>query len=127
MELGEIIAELRQDKGLNQKELGKLIHRSGSTISNYENNTFLPDLETLDKMADYFGVSADYIMRRTKYKFSLEQLNATLGNDITIGDLLNTLVEMDSESRNHFLHYFNLIKKSSGSVQKIYPATKITK
>ena len=35
--LGELIAELRQDKGLTQKELGDILCVSSGTISNYEN------------------------------------------------------------------------------------------
>lgn len=35
--LGELIAELRQDRGLTQKELGDILCVSSGTISNYEN------------------------------------------------------------------------------------------
>lgn len=35
--LGELIAELRLDKGLTQKELGNILCVSSGTISNYEN------------------------------------------------------------------------------------------
>ena len=41
--LGELIAELRQDKGLTQKELGDILCVSSGTISNYENGVHLPD------------------------------------------------------------------------------------
>lgn len=35
--LGEILSELRQDRGLTQKELGEIMNVSPGTISNYEN------------------------------------------------------------------------------------------
>lgn len=34
---GELLAELRQDKGLTQKQLGRVLSVSTGTISNYEN------------------------------------------------------------------------------------------
>ena len=43
--LGELIAELRQDKGLTQKELGDILCVSSGTISNYENGVHLPDVD----------------------------------------------------------------------------------
>lgn len=39
--LGELIAELRQDKGLTQKELGDILCVSSGTISNYKHLTLL--------------------------------------------------------------------------------------
>lgn len=40
---GEILADLRRDKGLQQKELGKELHIAGSTISSYERGINLPN------------------------------------------------------------------------------------
>ena len=44
---GELLAELRQDKGLTQKQLGRVLSVSTGTISNYENGVHYPDLEKL--------------------------------------------------------------------------------
>lgn len=38
---GELMAELRQVRGLTQKELGKILSVSTGTISNYENGVSL--------------------------------------------------------------------------------------
>lgn len=115
MGMGEIIEELRQDRGLSQKELGKIINRSDSTISNYESDTYPPDIETLQKIADYFEVSTDYILRRCRLKYSTDLLDIVLGPDFTVGDFLNTLIEMDTESKNHLLYYVSLLKKNANS------------
>lgn len=53
---GEILAELRQDRNLTQKDLAKYLHVSPGTVSNYENNIHLPDLEKILILANYFGV-----------------------------------------------------------------------
>lgn len=61
---GELLAELRQDKGMTQKQLGKVLSVSTGTISNYENGVHYPDLEKLVALADYFQVSTDYLLGR---------------------------------------------------------------
>lgn len=65
-QFGDLLAELRQDRGLTQSELGKVISVTSGTISNYEHGFHLPDLEKLVLLADYFGVSTDlYTIRRS--------------------------------------------------------------
>lgn len=59
--LGELIAELRQDRGLTQKELGDILCVSSGTISNYENGVHLPDVDKVIALANYFHVTTDYL------------------------------------------------------------------
>lgn len=56
------IKELREEKGLMQKELGDIIGISQNTLSQYENGKREPDYETLKKIAEYFDVSTDYLL-----------------------------------------------------------------
>lgn len=48
---GEILADLRRDKGLQQKELGKELHIAGSTISSYERGINLPNADRIIQIA----------------------------------------------------------------------------
>lgn len=61
----ERLRELRAQNDILQGTLAKHIHRSPSSISNYENGVNYPDLETLALIADFYGVSADYLLGRT--------------------------------------------------------------
>lgn len=58
------LRELRKEKGLTTTELGEIIGCSNPTITNYERGYRKPDPETLLKLADYFGVSVDYLLGR---------------------------------------------------------------
>ena len=51
-QFGEILAELRKDHKMSQKELAKIIYVSTGTISNYETGTHFPDVEKLIALAD---------------------------------------------------------------------------
>ena len=62
------VKELRTQKGISQAELGRFIGVERSTICQYEKGTRMPDNNTLIKIADYFGVSVDFLLGRTETK-----------------------------------------------------------
>lgn len=59
------LAELRMQNHLRQKDLAKSLNVSASAISNYEQNLRYPDIEMLILIADFFGVSTDYLLGRS--------------------------------------------------------------
>lgn len=63
--LGERLAHLRKEKGLSQAELARLLGLGQSTIAMYEKNRRTPDPATLERLADFFHVSVDYLLGRT--------------------------------------------------------------
>lgn len=64
----KILKYLRLEKGLTQTELGKVLNLSQRAISHYESGQRFPDEELLNLIADYFNVSVDYLLGRTKIK-----------------------------------------------------------
>lgn len=92
--LGEQIAELRQDSGITQKELGKILCVTSGTISNYENGVHLPDVEKLIALADYFHVSTDYLLGRTSSNILPEMLQAPIAEGKTLADIMATFVRL---------------------------------
>lgn len=60
--LGGNIEQLRKQKGLTQDDLSRYLGLSKSTISMYESEKRSPDNETLLKLANYFGVTTDYLL-----------------------------------------------------------------
>jgi transcriptional regulator with XRE-family HTH domain len=63
------LSKLRKDKGLSQYEMAKRLGFSRGQLANYEQGTRAPDLETLQKIADFFEVTVDYLLGR----FTIEQ------------------------------------------------------
>lgn len=59
------IRDLREDKDLTQTQLGEAIGVPQRTLSYYENGQRMVPLEVLSAIADFFGVSVDYILERT--------------------------------------------------------------
>ncbi len=56
------IKELREQRGMTQKELAEQMQVSFQTISKWENGVNMPDITNIPKLADLFGVSADVIL-----------------------------------------------------------------
>jgi len=63
--LGDRIKYCRLKKGATLKEVGSIVSVSESTMSMYENNKRTPSDETKIQLADYFGVSIDFLLERT--------------------------------------------------------------
>ena len=60
------LKKLRLEKGISQQQLADVVLVSQQSINKYENHHIEPDIETLIKIADYFGVSVDYLIGRTE-------------------------------------------------------------
>lgn len=60
----ERLRALRESKNITQAELAKHLQISTPSVQNYECGRRYPPHDTLLKMADFFGVSTDYIFGR---------------------------------------------------------------
>ena len=92
--LGELIAELRQDRGLTQKELGDILCVSSGTISNYENGVHLPDVDKVIALAIYFHVTTDYLLCLTSSNLPVELLQQAITNEKTLGDVMASFAKL---------------------------------
>lgn len=59
------IKELRIAHNLTQVEFGNKLSVAKQTVSNWENNNIQPSIDMLIKIADYFGVTTDYLLGRS--------------------------------------------------------------
>lgn len=62
--IGSRVRFLREQSDLTQAELADIIGVTDSAIGLYENDRREPSLKVLNKFADYFNSSADYLLGR---------------------------------------------------------------
>lgn len=62
------IRNLREDNDKTQKEIADYLHIKQTTYSKYELGKINIPVEMLEKLADYYNVSVDYLLGRTKNK-----------------------------------------------------------
>lgn len=71
MNLGERIYEFRNEKNLSQGDLADRLDVSRQSISKWENNMAVPDLDKLIKLCDVFEISLDELTGREKFEKSV--------------------------------------------------------
>lgn len=78
---GEYLKKLRIKKGYSQRKLSLLTGISNSTISRLESELNDPDIETLEKLAPYLGVSHHDLMEAAGYIKPSKQINKSKSNN----------------------------------------------
>lgn len=64
--IGENLVHLRKKAGLTQLEFGEKFSYSDKTVSKWEQGDIVPSVENLKAIADYYGVSVDFILSEHK-------------------------------------------------------------
>lgn len=59
------LRQLREERNLYQKEVAAAVGLSRNSITKYEAGERIPSRAALEKLADFYGVSADYLLGRT--------------------------------------------------------------
>ena len=62
-DIGSKIKAARIEKKLTQEQVAELLGVSRQTISNWENEKSYPDIISVIKMSEYYGVTLDYLLK----------------------------------------------------------------
>lgn len=109
---GNILEELRKDRKMTQKELLEVIYVTTGTISNYENDRYLPDIEKLIMLADYFNVTIDYLLGRASYNLNPDTFEKPIDTTTTIGSFLKDFIALSANRQSIILGIVNDMKTS---------------
>ena len=92
---GARLKQLREGKHLTHTDLASELDVSFAQIYRFESGKASPDADVLDRMAEVFGVSVDYLLGRS------DDLNAHLSEDILTEDeraVLNAMRQGDDKT-----------------------------
>ncbi len=64
--IAEKIIQLRKERGWSQEQLAEQLGISRQSVSKWESDMAVPDLDRIIKMSDLFGVSVDYLVKDEK-------------------------------------------------------------
>lgn len=95
----ERLQELMNEKGISQNQLAQAINMSSGSVSKYRSGHAELKMVTLEKFADYFDVSVDYLMGRTNCKKYDGSIQAASKFTNLSDDSLKILHKMDSTQR----------------------------
>ena len=94
------LKELRNEAGLTQNDLAKYLSVAQSTIGMWESNKREPDFDMLQKLADFFEVTTDYLLGNEKP--TPIQKSALTEKDILVNELAKMLDGVPPEKYDKF-------------------------
>lgn len=108
----EIFLKLLEEKGVSAYKVGKATGIAGSTFTDWKTGRSAPKQDKLQKIADYFGVTLDYLMTG-------EEQNAPYSDDMA--DLFVEISRSNDVNRIKRLlsYYMNLNEREKDSVDSI--------
>lgn len=101
--IGDTLKQLRTKQGLTSEELCSKIGIKGGSYRNYERNDRKPDYDTLVKLADFYGVTTDYLLGRPDAKEPPDPIASLPTVDEMEKDLFREWLGLDEASRKAFL------------------------
>lgn len=110
MPFPEILRELREKKGFTQQQLADTLHLSKNAVSHYEKGINMPNLDTIQKIADIFDVSVDYLLGRTSVRFSFSLLKSAFTKGNSIDDFLQQILTLDIQHRNDVMRLLEYVR-----------------
>lgn len=108
--LPETLKRLRNQKGVYLKEIAPVLDVSVGTVSNYERGVHTPDPETLGRLAEYYGVSVDYLLGHTDCPLPVSALNRVIHGKYTVGRFLELLDQLPERELAYLVHMLRLFE-----------------
>ena len=95
------LGKLRREKGLSQRQAAAELGVSQALLSHYENDSREPRLEFVVKICDYYSVTTDYILGRTKERGDVATRLSAKVNEVidSIDELKSTEAELIGKLR----------------------------
>lgn len=118
MTLNERIVELCEKNNISQSKLEKDLGIAKGSVTKWK--TQEPRHSTIEKVADYFGVSVDYLMTgKKKDGYYLNEETCQIAQEIFENKELKMLFDVSRKaSPEHLKAYYNLIKAMQDSENK---------
>ena len=92
---GQLIAELRKEKGLTQKQLAEALNVTDKAVSKWERGLSFPDISMLEPISELLGVSIMEILAGER-----QSGEETMSRE-EAKDLINASVELSEEEIRH--------------------------
>lgn len=94
---GDRIKALREKLGYTHEQLAQILDVGYASIYRYESGKNSPPADVLEKMADVFGVSTDYLLGRNYQSDSLSDKEQRVVYALRRGDIREAIKEIVSD------------------------------
>ncbi|EAC5135320.1 helix-turn-helix transcriptional regulator [Listeria monocytogenes] len=97
---GNRLKQLRKNNNKTQEDISKILGISRGAYSHIENGRNEPDMETIVKLANIFGVSTDYLLGRSSNSF-IDTIAAHIDSNATEEDIKEILAYIEEKRKEH--------------------------
>ena len=104
MDFANTLKNLREVNNVTQEQLAEYLKVSRPTIAGYETKDRQPDFERLEKIAEFFNVSIDYLVKGFKLDPEVPVKEITLNQEVMI-----SYRRLSLESKQDVLKYIRLL------------------
>ncbi len=73
--LGERIKVYRESKKMTQKDIAEILEVEPGTISKYESGMIEPNIESIKRLAETFGITIDELLKNEDEKFDISKID----------------------------------------------------
>ncbi len=74
-DFGSRLKSILENNDISQKDFAEKLEITEATLSRYINNLIVPKIEIVDKMANFLGVTVDYLIGNDKRLSEVEEMN----------------------------------------------------
>lgn len=116
------LKELRKSKGVSQEEAANALGVSFRAYQNYEYEQREPNIEMLNKMADYFGTSVDKLLgRENKEQTALDELVGQFNMDLLEKKIAENYFALPKKMRGDLMTFLEKsVKEVTEESKNIY-------
>lgn len=118
---GDRLKLLRKERGITQQELADAIGISKGGLCYYENTNRAPDITVLEKFADFFKVSADYLLGRTNAQTQKAKLQAVCNYTGLSDKSVSLLAELKEKNPQQLKAVNFLLEQAAEDMDIVYP------
>ncbi len=118
----EILRKLRDYHELKQDAVAKYLGVAQQTYSNYEKGYSAISLNYLAKIADFYQVSADYLLGLTTFEKPAAEMDKIYAQGKTFGEVTSAMLQLSPERRKQLMDYLSYLvvrEKEDNMKQKI--------
>lgn len=113
--LNVMIREIREDSDYTQTQVAKVLGIAQQYYSKYETGEYELPIRHLIGLSNFYGLSTDYILGLTQYKYSINKLNEPFLNEITTSKVMSESIALNPDGRKALLEYIELLKIKQSS------------
>ncbi|MBQ8802029.1 MAG: helix-turn-helix transcriptional regulator [Tyzzerella sp.] len=110
MNFANTLKNLRELNDVTQEQLAEYLQVSRPTVAGYETKNHQPDYEKLEKIANYFEVSIDYLVSGSTSPKQQSKVKAKIDEKTLEQELMITYRSLSPESKQDALELLKLLQ-----------------